>query len=318
MKKVVLFNPGVSSFNKGDEIISDAAVDHLRPFLEDKFVTNISTHTPLNLIYIKHIRNYDYKFVCGSNLLMGKMNGIFRQWDISLFSSIAANDAILVGVGWWQPNDSPNLYTKSLYRRILNKNLLHSVRDEYTKSMLKKIGITNVINTGCPTMWRFTPEFCKLLPQNKCDSVVFTLTDYMKDELRDRELINILKKNYENIYFWPQGEKDFDYLSELGCEKNINILRSTTAEYNSFLCNHDCDYIGTRLHGGIRALQYKKRSMIISIDNRAREKKKDFNIPCIERSDLDSLESLFINSSYSTDIRIPIESINRWKAQFNI
>ena len=29
-------------------------------------------------------RKADYRFVLGSNLLRGRMNGIFRQWDIHI------------------------------------------------------------------------------------------------------------------------------------------------------------------------------------------------------------------------------------------
>ena len=36
----------------------------------------------------------------------------------------------------------------------------------------------------------------------------------------------------------------------------------------------DLDYIGTRLHAGIRAIQKKRRSIIIGVDNRALEMQK--------------------------------------------
>ncbi len=315
MKKVLLFNPGVGSLNKGDEIISDAVIDNIGNIVNNNFVTSISTHTPLNHTYVKRLKNYDIKFVCGSNLLMGKMNGFFRQWDITPKSMSAAKNCILVGVGWWQPNDKPNLYTKWFYKKILNKKYLHSVRDEYTKKMLESIGIKNVINTGCCTMWSFTKKFCEQIPSQKSDDVIFTITDYNPDEEKDRLMINTIINNYKNIYFWPQGEKDYDYIVKLGYSDKIKLINSDLCSYDDFLKKNKCDYIGTRLHGGIRALQNKRRSIIIAIDNRAREKKKDFNIPCIERSNIEELDYL-INSNFKTEINIPTENIKKWKAQF--
>ena len=62
-------------------------------------------------------------------------------------------------------------------------------------------------------------------------------------------------------------------------------------------------------------LQHKKRTIIIGIDNRAKEKKKDFNLPVIDREDMRDLAGT-INSPLVTDIHIPLENINKWKGQF--
>ena len=64
---------------------------------------------------------------------------------------------------------------------ILDSTYLHSVRDSYTEKKLKQIGIDNVINTSCPTMWRLTEEFCSHIPCKKQDTVVTTITDYRKN-----------------------------------------------------------------------------------------------------------------------------------------
>ena len=50
--------------------------------------------------------------------------------------------------------------------------------------------------------------------------------------------------------------------------------------------SENIDYVGTRLHAGIRALQHKKRTIIIGIDNRAIEKAKDFNLTVIDRKNI--------------------------------
>ena len=71
------------------------------------------------------------------------------------------------------------------------------------------------------------------------------------------------------------------------------------------------------MHGGIRALQHKKRSLIIGIDNRAIELNKDFNLPVLDQKDINKLEDV-INSSFSTEIFLPIQNIKKFLSQFNI
>ena len=66
--------------------------------------------------------------------------------------------------------------------------------------------------------------------------------------------------------------------------------------YDSFLENtKNIDYVGTRLHGGMRALQHEKRTIILGIDNRAIELNKDYNIPVIEQKNLSDFYYIYIH-----------------------
>src|SRR5699024_8485950 len=199
---------------------------------------------------------------------------------------------------------------------ILSTDYLHSVRDNYTKEQLNSIGFNNVINTSCATMWDLTEEHCHQIPIEKQKSVIFTLTDYNKNQKRDRQFVNILVNNYDKVFMWVQGERDLEYLKELNIDINkINIVPPSLKEFDKVLQNLDIDYIGTRLHGGVRALQHQKRTIIIGIDNRALEKKKDFNIDVVDREDMDLLENV-IYDNFKTEIVIPEENIKEWKKQF--
>lgn len=315
MKKIVLYNPAISSLNIGDEIIEDACKKNLDELFKDSMYIEISTHLPVSNLYMSIIKNVNSSFVLGSNLLMAKMNGLFRQWDIKIWNANLIKPVILMGVGWHQYSKRTNLYTRLLYKKIFSKQYMHSVRDEYTKEKLNEIGITNVINTGCPTLWTLTKEFCKDIPKKKADKVVFTLTDYNKDVENDKKLIEILRKNYKEIYFWVQGADDYEYLQELNELKDIKIIAPNLKSYDKILKKENIDFIGTRLHGGIRALQNKKRTIIISVDNRATELNKNYNIPIIQRDDISHLEDI-INNDLVTDINIPEENIKKWKSQF--
>ena len=242
--------------------------------IKKAFTVEISTHLPKSYYYMRHFKNFDYKFVLGSNLLKSTFFGFKRQWDITMRLSKYTGPCILVGAGWWQYGNKPNLNTKMLLKSVLSSDYLHSVRDDYTYEMLRSIGIKNVINTSCPTMWQLTKDHCQQISDVKSDSVVFTLTDYNKDLTNDGKFIDTLKQNYKKIYYWPQGLSDYEYLIGMGSiSDEINILEPSLKSFDEVLLNGNIDYVGTRLHGGIRALQHKVRTIIISIDNRAREKK---------------------------------------------
>ena len=318
MKKILFLNPAISSINLGDDIIEQGCKTQLDKYINKYFKINISTHLPIDNYYFNFINDVDYTFVLGSNLLMPKLNRKFRQWNIKMSNTKVLNNVILMGVGWQRYSKKTNFYTKRLYKKVLSSKYLHSVRDEYTKEELRKIGITNVINTGCPTLWGLTPEHCDKIPQKKAQNVVFTITDYNRDIDKDKYMIEVLKKNYQNIYFWPQGSDDMEYYLKLcNNDSNIIVLDPNLESYDKLLkTNNDLDFVGTRLHGGIMAMQNYKRTMIISIDNRAYEMHKKFNIPILERDNIEKLDSM-LNSDYKTVINLPTENIRKWLSQFD-
>jgi polysaccharide pyruvyl transferase WcaK-like protein len=315
MKKVILYNPSVGSLNLGDEIIFRSAYDELHSYIAGDFVVNISTHLPVSNMYLRYLKDADVKFVCGSNLLDSKMDARFRQWDITWLNMKLVGPCVLMGVGWRQYQKEVSLYTKILYKNILSKTWLHSVRDSYTEKKLQKIGVYNVINTGCTTMWSLTPEHCSTIPTEKASKVLCTITDYYPDPEKDRVLINVLCRNYKEVYLWLQGYNDYSYLKTFMNDEKVIILPPSIEKFDEKLAEDDIEYVGTRLHGGIRALQKKKRVTIIGVDNRSLEKQKDFNLHVIKRSELEKLDQV-LNSEFSTAISIPHDAIRRWKEQF--
>ena len=317
MKKVLLFDPAIGSINLGDHIISAAAREALQPLLQDSFVIDMSTHTPIGIFYQKHfMQDIDLKFVLGSNLLMGKLNGRFRQWDINLISAKYIAPVILLGVGWWQVEQNWNHYTRRLYRRVLAGDYYHSVRDEMTKDRLNAMGFKNVINTGCPTTWSLTEAHCRDIPRSPASAVVWTVTDYMPDLERDRFIFKVLKDVYDIIYLWLQGSGDVNYAKNICGDdfQSLQLISPSLAAFDNFLSSHDTDYIGTRLHAGIRALQHRRRSLIIGIDHRAVEMKRDINLPVLEHNELVDLPT-YINRDIQPFIKIPTAEIDRFLQQ---
>lgn len=313
--KISLFDTAVCTENLGDFIIMDAVRDHINEMFPEAMVLHTATHEKISRPTYNIVKQSDFSFVGGTNLISSNMNS-YNQWKINLIDGLFLNNIILMGVGWWQYQKDANLYTRYLLKSVLSHDVLHSVRDSYAEQMLRKAGFNNVINTSCATMWRLNEAHCHEIPVGKGENVVATLTDYNKDPKNDMALIQLLQKSYNKVYIWPQGSGDIDYINQLELAKFAQILPPKLEAYNSLLLHEESiDFVGTRLHAGVRALQNKKRTIILGIDNRAFEKAKDFNITVCPRDDLAKLE-LLINSNISTKINLPTENILRWKAQF--
>ena len=309
----VLLNTYVGSDNEGDNIIMNYCTDIMHGIRSDIKYINIPTHIYDN--NIENIKQYK-KILCGTNIIYKNMEENLL-WTLPNDISNLKN-TILLGVGLQGKdiNKQMSLYSKKFFNYILCKDGYHSVRDEHTKQALEKIGISNVLNTGCPTMWNLTKEFCQTIPKTKSESVVTTITDYDKDEKNDLLMLNILKNNYKNVYIWIQGQYDYDYLKTIINLDDFILIPPSLEMLDRILINNDVDYVGTRLHAGIRSLNMKKRSLVISIDNRARDIGEDTNLPILERKKIEYDLENWINSEYITQINIPEKNIELWKKQF--
>ncbi|MBR6253318.1 MAG: polysaccharide pyruvyl transferase family protein [Clostridia bacterium] len=322
MNKNVLFDTSSGSLNMGDFIIVRSVENELNNILNNGFLVKFPTHTPVCHFYqcvkrngaIKYFDKAKYKFIAGTNLLNYNMLLPWNNWNINIFNKRPYVNSILVGAGMNPNSKHINLYTKFLFKHVLSKDYIHSCRDQRTTDFLTNLGF-KAINTGCATMWCLTDSFCKNIPIHKASSVVFTLTDYDKDNDKDQKLINTLIKNYENVYFWIQGSNDYDYLKSFNNINNINIISSQLDYYDKILNETEIDYVGTRLHAGIFALQHKKRTIIIAVDNRTKDIKQSYNIISLDRDEIEKLDEL-INTDFETNIHINFDLINQWKMQF--
>ena len=98
---------------------------------------------------------------------------------------------------------------------------------------------------------------------------------------------------------------------------DYNVIKSSVESLNCILCRTDIDYVGTRLHAGIRAFNMGKCFLIIAVDNRARQMGENKGLPVIER--FDSREAL-VNATHSTiryEIHLPWDNIEQWKRQWD-
>jgi polysaccharide pyruvyl transferase WcaK-like protein len=312
LKIISVFDTTISDYNLGNEIIMDGVYKQLRELFPDDFFfklpyMEITRHT------LKYIRKSDLIFFGGTNSLTSRMER-YRQWGINLLNSIFIKNVVLMGLGWWQYQQKESLYTKILLNRVLNKELIHSVRDSYTEQKLCNLGYDNVLNTACPSMWNLTPDHCIGIKKERSEQVIFTLTDYSQNVERDTLLYNTLQRQYKKVYVWLQGVGDKKYVENI-CKGRVEFIAPNLHAFDEALAGLDADYVGTRLHAGIRALQHKRRTLIIAIDNRAIEINRDFNIPVLHIDELERLPEL-IESSFATEVKLPLDNITKWKKQF--
>lgn len=322
MIDILLLDPSFGSLNKGDEIIMECVESELAPLFKGNFVMKLPTQvSPFHWYQVarnsRRVQKYagaDYKFVGGSNVMVKDLLTHFPQWNINLFNYQPLKGSILVGVGAGAGNKS-NRYTEYIYKHLLSHDYIHSVRDERSKQYVESLGL-KAINTGCVTMWALTPEFCHDIPSRKSDRVVFTLTANNRLIEASKHILQTLKETYKEIFFWPQGSEDLRYLNQIGDMSDITILDASKEAYHEYLLKNDTDYVGTRLHGGVYAMRHKRRSIIISIDERASSINQSNHLNCIDIKSLQELNSI-INTEIITEVRMNQEAISIWKSQFD-
>ncbi len=137
---------------------------------------------------------------------------------------------------------------------------------------------------------------------------------YRPDPEQDRRVFEILKRHYETVFFWPQQSRDLPYLHEIGA-RGFAAIPPDTAAYDQLLEEEDVDFVGARLHGGIRALQYGRRALIIPVDNRAAELSVSTALPTASRNEPGVIEH-WITHPRPTALILPTEAIDMWKRQF--
>ncbi|MDO4492011.1 MAG: polysaccharide pyruvyl transferase family protein [Lachnospiraceae bacterium] len=324
MNNILLLDTSIGSVNQGDEIINLSIQKNWKSLFLDNYVMRLASHTPLYtplqaFLYKKRLsvfNNADYKFLCGTNALYTNMLRPLPNWNINLFNCGLAKGTVCLGAGIGMNSKKVNWYTRALFNKVLSHDYVHSVRDERTKEFLESLGF-KAENTGCPTLWGLTPEHCSRIPAKKGERVVFTLTYYNRDEKNDTAMIDILLKNYSEVYFWPQCYKDLEYLHSLTQSERITVITPNVAGYDAVLNVPGTDYVGNRLHGGIFALQHGCRAIIIAIDHRAIQMNENYSFECMGREDIpDSLEQR-LNEEWETAISgLDFEKIEKWKSQF--
>jgi hypothetical protein len=304
--EVVIVDPSLDSDNEGDRVLVEAA---LRELGQLRHAPRLPSHRWLSRAQAATARQARVCLVVGTNILSSHLE-VPRQWKLGPVELWAyRKKLVLLGVGWWQYQPGPCRLTRSILTRILHPDAVHSVRDDYTKDRLAALGY-RVANTCCPSTWPLADTVAA--PASGRTAVVSTVSDYSMSAF-DLAMLTELADRYAEVLVWPQGRGDLRYLASLDLPRRVVPLPPGLASFDSAL--RDADYVGTRLHGGIRAHQLGAPALVVAIDNRAVEMSADTGLPIVRRGDIDGLRSALDNGGSRT-VSWPRTEQARWRTSW--
>lgn len=308
---VVVVDPGMTSTNLGDQIISDAIHrEFVSPLKQTTAVQVIPMHGPLSDASRDALRAADEVVVCGTNLLSNHMR--FRtswEWDRADIE-LAKGKLTVFGAGWWQYQVGAIDPVSARWMKTMSGGRTWGVRDAYSAQRLNNAGVS-AAHISCPTLWRVAEQ---ALPSTE-KRVIATFTDYNQDPLADRRLIDLLESRYEVLY-WPQGPGDRRYIESIS-PTTPTFIDPSLAAFDHELQQPDTAYVGLRLHGGIRAMQFGVPSLILSIDNRAREISRSVGLRAPSRHAFRDIE-LALAGQAPVPVQLPAETIDSWTKNWNL
>ena len=316
-QRIHILDTAVATDNIGDEIIVNACRAELSKVLRDSYVTTSSSHDGLGPRGRRHADTADLIFLLGTNALSATAtkSGTLANWHVPKddFSALCGK-VILVGVGAKRSFDCVENKQRQFLQNVLSSKFFHSVRDESALAILDAVKLRG-INTTCPTLWGWN-DVKSRVPRERAADVCFSLTGHKPDPHADRAMIDILRKSYKYLWFWPQQQGDIPYLKSLDRIDGVSIIPPNLASYEAFLSDHRVDVIGTRLHGTIFGLTHGHRSIVVAIDNRAQEIAADTNLPTVKRSEIVPRLSGLIETNWEPQLHIDLSARDRFLGQF--
>ncbi|MCK0095132.1 polysaccharide pyruvyl transferase family protein [Yoonia sp. F2084L] len=316
MRHIHLIDTSIGSDNIGDEIIVQEAKKHLLPLLTDAYISTSAGHDGLGNYSRDIAASADAIVLLGTNALSAKYKGGSKYiWHVERQDlPILREKVVLFGVG--ANRDFRKIDRKQLkfLKHVLSPNHIHSVRDETAARIVRACGL-DVLNTSCPTLW--TEPTVNADRASPATTVCFTLTKH-KGDPADLDLLHVLQKTYEEVWFWPQQPRDLAYLQQMVGRQDVKVLPANLTSYDAFLAGRSVDVVGTRLHGTIRGLLHGQRSIVVAIDNRARDIGAETGLPTIARADVNDQLANLLDSDFTTTLQLPTQNIAKFLAQFRV
>jgi polysaccharide pyruvyl transferase WcaK-like protein len=307
--RAALLDTSINSNNDGDNIIVDAILDI---FPELRLIERLPTHRYLSREERTIADNSEMLVVTGTNILTSRL-WQDRQWKLKLSSLRKMNKKVVfLGVGWRQYQENMTRRSRMMMDYMTHPVVPVSARDQYTASKLRNAGYA-AINTGCPTMWKLPQTLPALGNRDEC---VFTFTDYNPDKELDVAILASLAKKYSAVHVWPQSAKDQQNLTSLDLPENTFRLSRGICSLDNAIAGRD--YVGTRLHAGIRSAQTGASALVVAVDNRAMEISRDTGFPAVDRKKgLAAFEEVYeATSATQSSITLPLKDIAEWTEKF--
>jgi hypothetical protein len=307
VNRIGWLNVELGTDNFGDKVISNSIRRNIVPIAGGESFREIPTHKIPSIADNLFMCRAHTLVVGGSNILSSHLEK-HRQWPLPPWQLVSMRKRLaLVGVGWWQYQGSPCAYTRRAYETLLISDFTHSVRDSYSQDHLAGMGF-DVVNTGCPTTWQL-PDFLDF--SYEAQGALVTITDYYQDLERDRSWIRLVKKRYGDVALVPMGKGDRAYLGDWCVTEGVKLYEDGLVGMDRALAEGR-DFIGTRLHAGIYALQHGRRALILGVDNRTAEMGRDLNLAWIPREEIAIGGMPLLTEEFPRRLTIPREDIDIW------
>ncbi len=304
--RVGLLDPSRRTRNIGDHVIVESV---LREVPELKAARRIASHDFPGLREAKGMRASRVLVFAGTNVL-GPDMWRHRQFpSIGVLSLLMRRKTAYLGVGWGAPAEKFDTVTARLLRSSMLPGLPIGVRDTYTLERLRASDVPARF-IACPTTWSLPAE----LPSwDGITEVVTTVTDYRPDAEADNALLRELSRRFSRVIIWLQGANDGAYVKSLDLPQNVEVDAESTLEHLGSILDGK-GYLGTRLHGGIHALQQRRPTGIVAVDHRATSLGRDIGLPVTERrADIaPGLDDVIGAAAAGRRIQLPKTAIEEW------
>ncbi|MCI5824979.1 MAG: polysaccharide pyruvyl transferase family protein [Candidatus Gastranaerophilales bacterium] len=202
---------------------------------------------------------------------------------VSVGANCAYNDSIFC--------DLHKILNKDLIRFIntlASKSELIGVRGEMTLDVLNRLGVKNVLPVGCPTFYEELNPNKQIIkkPFNQNFKIILNNSDILKNYNGNRcwilqdeiDIVNFLYFNQSLSHYGINlNNKEQALLKEYIANNNIAFIPSIET-WKDKVAENDF-YMGSRVHGGVIALNSSVPTLICQNDIRAFEMTDLLNIP---------------------------------------
>jgi hypothetical protein len=270
--------------NTGDYLIAYRATLLLKKFVDPEII-ELNRFDPIR-DHLNTINKSRALFLCGGPAYTQDIfDGIYK---ISSFYDDIKVPIIPFGVGWCgQPfPDYENFRFSDLSMEILQK--IHdkipvsSCRDIITEKILQKMGIENVIMTGCPVWYDIDFLDHPVLNVNEVKNIILTTPASQKYFIQTLKLINLVRSKFKKarIYLsFHRGifpgiktppRKGLAYTLEAltGILRRYKIKDVSGSLEKIDFYKHSDLHIGYRVHAHLLFLSAGKPSLLINEDGR--------------------------------------------------
>lgn len=273
--------------NVGDFLIFNKAKELITHFLKPSN-TLIHKRTDDFRDQISKINETDAIFICGGpgyrKLFYPKVYPFLEYYE-----EITA-PVIPYGLGWQGlPRYLPTRFkfspmSEEFIRKIHRKIPVSTTRDEITKEVLNQIGVTNVINTGCPTLFEFD-KMANKQTFHKPASISSVVISMAQDPHLHRQNVDLLRAVGQ---LFPDAEKYALFHRGIGADEQTTkdegedlrklVAKSSDSGYeiidlaydiNQMRIYRDADlHIGYRVHGHAFSVSHRIPSFLLWEDGR--------------------------------------------------